>query len=81
MRVSAAPAGVERFALSRGEAAFMAGVSVGTFDKMVEAGVMPPPRAYGARRLWLKPEVERALLELPATADEPSASNPWDDAR
>jgi hypothetical protein len=80
MRPSTAPAGVERFALSRGEAAFMACVSVGTFDKMVEAGVMPAPRAYGARRLWLRPEVERALLELPGSEIETSDVNPWDGA-
>lgn len=69
-----------RFALSRGEAAFMAGVSAGTFDKMVSDGAMPRPRAYGARKLWLRPEIEAALLELPS--DElASGDNPWDGAR
>ena len=71
-----APAGVVRFAMSRVEAAFMAGVSTGSFDKMVAEGVLPQPRIWGARKLWLKPELELALLDLPEVADE--APNPWD---
>lgn len=74
-----APAGVTRFALSRGEAAFMAGVSPGTFDRMVADGSMPAARTYGARKMWLKPEIERALLELPEEAA--SADDPWAGAK
>lgn len=80
--MKAAPPGVARFGLTRGEAAFMAGVSATTFDKMVEAGVMPAARTWGARKLWLRPEVEAALLELPeAGAGERAVVNSWDDAR
>jgi hypothetical protein len=72
-----APAGVLRFALSRGEAAFMACVSVGTFDKMVDEKVMPAPRIYGSRKFWLKPEIENALLELPAGEDAAQERFDW----
>lgn len=71
-----APAGVVRFAMSRVEAAFMAGVSTGTFDKMVADGALPQPRSWGARKLWLKPELELALLDLPEAPD--ATPNPWD---
>lgn len=75
-----APAGVARFALSRGEAAFMAGVSVGTFDKMVAEGALPAPRTWGSRKLWLRPEIEQALFELPAEHST-AVDNPWDTAK
>ena len=75
-----APPGVVRFALSRGEAAFMAGVSTGTFDKMVGEGSMPQPRRVGARKLWLRPEIEQALRDLPEDFVD-AGSNPWDTAK
>ena len=36
-----------------------------TFRKMVDDGAMPPPRRYGARPVWLRAELDRALALLP----------------
>ena len=72
-----APPGVSRMGLSRADAAFLVGVSVGTFDKMVGEGVMPAPRQWGARKIWLRPDVETALFSLPEAAND--TPNPWDD--
>lgn len=76
-QIDAPPPGVTRFGLSRADAAFLAGVSVGTFDKMVGEGVMPSPRTFGARKIWLRPEVEQALFALPEV--EAAEPNPWDE--
>ena len=54
---------VPRLALGRAAAAL--GVSAGSFDVMVREGVVPPPRIWHARKLWLTSELEAALMDLP----------------
>jgi len=51
--------------LSRPQAAAVVGVSVGTFDVMVDDGRMPKPKLIGTRKLWDRVRVEEAFTELP----------------
>jgi predicted DNA-binding transcriptional regulator AlpA len=77
-------ANLPRFGLSRGEAAHFVGVSPGLFDRMIDEGVLPSPRIFGARKLWLIPELQSAMMELPTAGQRSSPSshtNPWDGAR
>jgi predicted DNA-binding transcriptional regulator AlpA len=70
---------IDRFqglGLSREAASSFIGVSGGTFDAMVKAGTMPPPRRVGARKLWDRREIEAAFAALPR--DGEAAANPWD---
>jgi hypothetical protein len=68
---------IVRLALTRAELALSIGMSVGSIDKMVEEGVLPPPRRWHTRKLWLVTEVEAALLDLPV--DGEVEANPWDE--
>ncbi len=56
---------IVRLAFSRSEVALSIGVSAGSVDQMVEEGVLPPPRKWHSRKLWLVSEVEAYLNELP----------------
>jgi len=77
------PRPVERLALSRVEVAVAIEVSVGSVDKMVEEGFLPPPRQWHTRKIWLVSEVEAYLNGLPVAGDKEQARisgrNPWDD--
>ena len=55
----------DRIGVSRAEAAGLLGISPNTFDKLVNKGAMPSPKAIGERRVWHKAGVERAFVELP----------------
>jgi hypothetical protein len=59
------PEGLTPLGLSREEAAGFVGVSPNTFDAMVEAGEMPPPRVMRGRLVWSRPELEGAFHHLP----------------
>lgn len=64
--------------LSRIEAARYVGVSPTTFDRLVAEGVMPKPKAIGARRVY-----DRALLDsaFDAIGDgelDADGPNEWD---
>lgn len=70
--------------LNRDQASAYIGISAGTFDKLVEAGLMPRPRMMESRRVWDIQELDRAFDELPhegasiKPADgAPSAVNDW----
>jgi excisionase family DNA binding protein len=47
------------------QAAEYVGVSPNNFMKMVRQGVMPQPRCFGARRIWIRTELDVALASLP----------------
>jgi len=68
-----------RLALNRTEVALAIGVSVSSIDQMVAEAVLPPPRKWHTRKLWLVSEIEAHLNEWP-TEDE-SGPNPWDQVR
>jgi predicted DNA-binding transcriptional regulator AlpA len=68
-KASALPQNLPPFTLNRAEAAAYVGVSPNIFDAMVKKGDMPRPRAIGARRLWIRDELERAARELPSDDD------------
>ena len=73
----------ERLGLARGEAAEYIGVSPGLFDQMVADGRMPKPRCINSRRLWLRPEVEKAFALLPVEGQDAAdaAVDPWQETR
>ncbi|WP_404861889.1 helix-turn-helix transcriptional regulator [Georhizobium sp. MAB10] len=56
---------VQRLAFSRSELALSIGVSVSSIDAMVAEGVLPQPRRWHTRKLWLVSEVEAYLNEWP----------------
>lgn len=66
-----------RLALSRTEVAMSIGVSAGSVDQMVREGVLPPPRSWHSRKLWLVSEVEASLNEWPIDGETPSEEVPW----
>lgn len=67
---------VPRLALSRSELAISIGVSPTSIDVMVEEGVLPPPRQWHTRKLWIVQEVQAALMEWPE-AGEATGLRSW----
>jgi predicted DNA-binding transcriptional regulator AlpA len=72
--------------LSRGEAAYYAGVGVTLFDGLVQQGLMPRAKAIGARRVgWDILELDKAIDELPEAGPQgqfgPSTLDPYQDVR
>jgi len=63
--ISPLPLSLPPRGLSRPQAAAVVGVSVGTFDVMVNDGRMPRPKRIGTRKLWDRVRVEEAFVELP----------------
>ncbi|MCZ4501015.1 MAG: hypothetical protein JWQ74_3570 [Marmoricola sp.] len=57
---------VPRIALSRTEVATAIGVSPDSVDTMVDEGVLPRPRRWHTRKIWLVAEIEAFLTELPS---------------
>ena len=49
--------------MRRAQAATHVGISATHFDKLVDDGLMPAPRIAGVK-IWLRSELEYALLEL-----------------
>jgi predicted DNA-binding transcriptional regulator AlpA len=41
------------------------GISLSTFDKLVESGQMPKPKHIGMRRVWDRMQVDAAFMLLP----------------
>ena len=56
---------IVRLALNRAEVAMAIGVRAGSVDQMVEEGMLPPPRRWHSRKLWLVSEIEARLNEWP----------------
>lgn len=74
---------VPRLSLNRAELALAIGFSVGTIDKMVEEGVLPRPRVWNKRKVWMVAEVEASMSEWPTDrgeADEGEGGNYFDEA-
>ena len=65
-----------RRGLSRVEAARYVGVSPTTFDKMLAAGEMPPPKRVGSRKIWDVRAVDLAFDAIPG--DDAPSGNEWD---
>ena len=65
-------------ALRKPDAAAHCGVSAGYFTKLVSEGVMPEPRLLGPGvKVWLRAEIEEALLAAPSEHGTDDA-NPCD---
>jgi hypothetical protein len=69
---------IPRLGLSRAELAIAIGVSTGSVDQMVTEGVLPPPRTWHTRKIWLVSEVEAYLNEWPMEGQN-AASISWDE--
>jgi excisionase family DNA binding protein len=67
------PASLPPRGLSRVQAAEYVGVSVSTFDKLVNDGDMPAPKRIRGRVIWDLKEVDRAFEAL-----SEGDGNPWD---
>lgn len=59
------PAGLRRV-----PAATHCGVSPVHFEKMIDEGLLPPPRKLGGVKVWLRQELDEAMQALPAVCDE-----------
>jgi predicted DNA-binding transcriptional regulator AlpA len=57
---------IPRIALNRTEVAVAIGVSADSVDTMVDEGVLPRPRRWHTRKIWLVSEIEAFLTELPS---------------
>ena len=74
---------VPRLGLSRSEVAISIGCSANTVDLMVKEGVLPPPRRWHTRKVWLVSEIMAAMEEWPEdqsqqrTAQAPQADDEW----
>ena len=68
--------GISKFGLNRQEAAAYVGVSATKFDELVRTGTMPQPRLIGRRKVWIRTELEAALISLPVNDNE--RQNDWD---
>ncbi len=56
---------VPRIGLNRVEVALALGVSPNTVDVMVGEGVLPPPKKWHTRKVWLISEIVAAMAEWP----------------
>lgn len=64
--------------LNRVEAARYVGVSPTTFDRLVAEGMMPEPKAIGARRVYDRSQLDQAFDAIGDGASEGEGPNPWD---
>jgi predicted DNA-binding transcriptional regulator AlpA len=67
---------LQRIGLSRQESATFIGIGVTKFDELVSAGIMPQPRKFGSRKIWVRAELEIALISIPA--NDNVKPNSWD---
>lgn len=65
------------YGFNREEAAAYVGVSPRTFDKMLSEGKMPVARVYGARKIWLRDELEACAKGL--SKEGVSERDPWEE--
>ena len=56
---------IPRLGLNRSEVALAIGVSTNTVDLMVTEGVLPKPRRWHTRKVWIVAEIEAAMQEWP----------------
>ncbi|MDR3488732.1 MAG: hypothetical protein P4M05_27995 [Bradyrhizobium sp.] len=66
----------EKFGLTKAEAAAYIGVTSASFEAMVVNGDMPQARRFGSVERWIRHELERAAMDMPAAA--PKIANPYD---
>jgi hypothetical protein len=78
-RRSLIPAGCLPFAVTLNVAAAMINVSPATYLKMQAEGLMPKPRVFGRRKLYVLDEIRAALLALPTgDGDDDDPDDPWE---
>ncbi len=65
------------FGLRHDPAAHFVGVGTTKFDEMVADGRMPLPRCADGCQIWIRPELETAVENLPIR-DDGKSDNQWD---
>jgi predicted DNA-binding transcriptional regulator AlpA len=69
-----ARAGLAPRLLERALAAAFVGVSPVLFDRLVEVGRMPPPKAIEGRRAWCRHALDEAIDRLPEAGEGAGAA-------
>jgi predicted DNA-binding transcriptional regulator AlpA len=65
--------------LRRNAAASHCGISPSFFDQLVSERVLPQPRRLGVKvRVWVRQELDDALLSLPVEQGDEAFNNPCD---
>ncbi|MDO9416976.1 helix-turn-helix transcriptional regulator [Pararhizobium sp.] len=72
---------VPRLGLNRIEVALAIGVSPTTVDEMVLEGVLPRPRKWHTRKVWLVSEIEAYMSEWPEDGGKVKREDPDDEWR
>lgn len=67
---------VPRLGLSREELALAIGVSPNSIDRMVDEGMLPPPRCWHTRRIWRVAEIDAFMAEWPTAGQAGRAGAP-----
>ena len=79
-RQSALPSTLPPRLLNREQAAAYLGISPGTFDKLVKAGVMPQAKRLSEGRIaWDRQEVDQAVDRLPTEGASTEIDETWSD--
>ncbi|MER8966304.1 XRE family transcriptional regulator [Mesorhizobium sp. M0808] len=68
----------DRRVFGRAEAASFVGASVGYFDKLVRAGIMPAPLPLPGVKRWDVRALDRALDGLSGISESQDFDNEWD---
>lgn len=68
----------DRRVFGRLEAASYVGASVGYFDKLVRAGIMPQPLPLPGVKRWDVRALDRALDGLSGISESEDSDNEWD---
>lgn len=78
MAAPLSPSDVPRISLRKSEAARSIGVSINTFNRMIDDGIIPRPFCYGTMQMWLVSDLQAGIASLPTKEDQPS--NEWEAA-
>lgn len=68
----------DRRVFGRAEAASFVGASVGYFDKLVRAGIMPKPLSLPGVKRWDIRALDKALDGLSGISGSGDSDNEWD---
>lgn len=67
---------VPRISLNRTEVAASIGVSPNTVDQLVRDGLLPKPRRWHTRKLWITSEIAAYMSDWPVDGETGEATTP-----